>query len=426
MSDTSLPQVIQYGTQAERIAFTPNPAVGSQVLYLWYETDNEPDTYAWNGTTWEQINSASGSGITQLTGDVTAGPGSGSQAATIAANAITTAKILDLNVTTGKLADDAVTNAKAAHMADSTIKGRAVGAGTGDPTDLTVAQVTTILNNVIRGVVSGRLTTESGVPVSPLDRTAQSTIYFALFNGNQLALYNGTIWILVILSELSLVLSGLTDGKNYDVFVDYNAGTPQLILGSAWTNDTTRADALVLQDGVYVKGGGDTDHRYVGTIRTTGTTTTEDSAAKRFVWNAYNRTERPMVAAKETTDTWAYFTTAYRQANANVANQLMYVVGLNYDMVAADVHGVGYSATNNVNLVVGVGVNSTTTNSAHTFGSFTQTTHYINLSADYRGMPGIGYNFLAWLEYGGSGGNFKGDEGTPTTCQAGISGWVRN
>jgi hypothetical protein len=43
------------------------------------------------------------------------------------------------------IANDAVTNAKAANMADSTIKGRASGAGTGDPTDLTAAQVQAIL-----------------------------------------------------------------------------------------------------------------------------------------------------------------------------------------------------------------------------------------------------------------------------------------
>jgi len=60
-----------------------------------------------------------------LTSDAT-GSGVGSFAATIAA--------------------DAVTNAKAANMAQSTIKGRAVGAGTGDPTDLTSAQATAILD----------------------------------------------------------------------------------------------------------------------------------------------------------------------------------------------------------------------------------------------------------------------------------------
>lgn len=66
-----------------------------------------------------------GSGITQLTGDVTAGPGSGTQAATIAA--------------------DAVTNAKLANMAQATLKGRAAGAGSGDPTDLSAAQAIEIL-----------------------------------------------------------------------------------------------------------------------------------------------------------------------------------------------------------------------------------------------------------------------------------------
>src|SRR5690349_13724700 len=62
-----------------------------------------------------------------LTGDVTASAGS--------------------NATT--IANDAVTNAKAANMADSTIKGRAAGAGTGDPTDLTATQATAILNTMV-------------------------------------------------------------------------------------------------------------------------------------------------------------------------------------------------------------------------------------------------------------------------------------
>lgn len=48
------------------------------------------------------------------------------------------------NATT--IANNAVTNAKAADMAQATIKGRASGAGTGDPTDLSASQVRTILN----------------------------------------------------------------------------------------------------------------------------------------------------------------------------------------------------------------------------------------------------------------------------------------
>lgn len=62
-----------------------------------------------------------------LTGDVTASAGDNST--TIAAGA--------------------VTNAKAADMAESTIKGRASGAGTGDPTDLTAQQARVVLRNAV-------------------------------------------------------------------------------------------------------------------------------------------------------------------------------------------------------------------------------------------------------------------------------------
>jgi hypothetical protein len=48
------------------------------------------------------------------------------------------------SITTSYLVDDNVTNAKLANMAQATIKGRASGAGTGDPTDLSAAQVRTL------------------------------------------------------------------------------------------------------------------------------------------------------------------------------------------------------------------------------------------------------------------------------------------
>lgn len=58
------------------------------------------------------------------------------------------------NATT--IANDAVTNPKLANMAQATIKGRAVGAGTGDPTDLTATQATAILDaftSALKGLV---------------------------------------------------------------------------------------------------------------------------------------------------------------------------------------------------------------------------------------------------------------------------------
>lgn len=54
MSDTALNSIIQYGTNAARIAFTPNPAAGSKVLYIWFTTDTLA-LYVWNGSAWVQI-----------------------------------------------------------------------------------------------------------------------------------------------------------------------------------------------------------------------------------------------------------------------------------------------------------------------------------------------------------------------------------
>jgi hypothetical protein len=56
-----------------------------------------------------------------------------------------TNKLTLMAVVAGTVADDAITNAKLANMAQATIKGRAAAAGTGDPVDLTAAQVKAIL-----------------------------------------------------------------------------------------------------------------------------------------------------------------------------------------------------------------------------------------------------------------------------------------
>jgi hypothetical protein len=61
----------------------------------------------------------------------------------LTAEGLTTA--IEEAVAAGTLADDSVTNAKLAEMADATVKGRASGAGTGNPTDLSAAQVTAIV-----------------------------------------------------------------------------------------------------------------------------------------------------------------------------------------------------------------------------------------------------------------------------------------
>jgi len=159
-------------------------------------------------------------------------------------------------------------------------------------------------------VPGGRLSLTTNVPITPSDVTAAGTLYYIPFAHGGIRIFNGSYWIPYTFTERSLSLT-LTSGKNYDVFIYDNSGTLTLELSAAWTNDSTRADALARQNGVVVKSGS-TTRLWLGTIRASGANTTEDSKAKRFVWNAYNTREREL-ENKETTTTWSYATDSWRK-----------------------------------------------------------------------------------------------------------------
>jgi hypothetical protein len=205
-------------------------------------------------------------------------------------------------------------------------------------------------------ICNGRLTTESGVPVSTSDRTAQSTIYFTPFNGNRVALYDGTRWKLYTFTERSLALSGLTADKNYDVFIYDNAGTLTLELSAAWTDDNTPADAITTQDGISVKSGAPT-RRWIGTIRTTGTTTTEDSEAQGFIWNLYNQVPRKFGKA-EADEAHTYASSTLRNFNNTTDTLSAFVSGQSQSVMWCGQCKLGtISAANNVNAVAGLAIN---------------------------------------------------------------------
>ena len=173
--------------------------------------------------------------------------------------------------------------------------------------------------------VSGRLTLESGVPVSTSDQTAKTTLYYTPYKGNTVCLYNGTSWESFVFSEVSLSLSGYTADTNYDIWLYDNAGTLTLE-STAWTNATTRATALTLQDGIYVKSGTAT-RRYLGTIRITNTTgQCEDSEIKRFVWNFNNRVVRALWDRETTSHTYSGTERLWNNSSTN--NLLEWVSGL--------------------------------------------------------------------------------------------------
>lgn len=279
--------------------------------------------------------------------------------------------------------------------------------------------------HVLSQIPCGRLTLTTGTPVTTGDVTAAETLYYTPFKGNTIVLFDGTNWRQYAFAELSIDVPDATNA--YDVFVYDNAGTVTLEL-TAWTNPTTRATALTTQDGVLVKTGVLT-RRYVGTFycTTAGNGQTEDSVAKRYVWNYYNRVERPMFV-KEGTDSWSYTSLTFQQANASAANQLDMVIGVSEDQVEAHVFAAASSdqAANTVVMQVGVGVDSTTVSSAQgmliclnlTNGGIQAT------AASYRGFPGVGKHLLVWIESSTAAGTttWFGDNGSPTNRQSCITG----
>lgn len=136
----------------------------------------------------------------------------------------------------------------------------------------------------------GRLTLESGVPVSITDQTAKTSIFYTPYLHDKIPLYDGAAWQLIDFTETTLAVGTTTTTRPHDVFAFISAGALALE-HLVWTSDTARATALATQDGVLIKSG-DATRRYVGTFRTVSTTTVEDSAAKRFLWNFYNRVMR--------------------------------------------------------------------------------------------------------------------------------------
>lgn len=267
-------------------------------------------------------------------------------------------------------------------------------------------------------ICQGRLTLTSGTPVTTSDVTGATSVYFTPFYGNLVGVFDGYSWQIREFSELTLALGTISNNTNYDVFLYDNSGTLTLE-ALAWTDATNRATALASQDGVYVKSGA-TTRRYLGTFRTTSTTTTEDSAGgtvsqtggKRFLWNAYNRVDRH-IAVIDTTSSWTYAVSTWRSANNTTANAVYYVCGLSED--AVNVQAFMLCNTNSDAGGTGIGIDSTSANSAILLFEVNigggGSGHGGSLAL-YNNYPGIGYHAINWLEYRRAGTvTFKGNGG---------------
>ena len=256
-------------------------------------------------------------------------------------------------------------------------------------------------HKLINTICYGRLTLESGVPISSTDQTAKTTLFFTPYNGDVVGLYDGSEWDLFEFNELSLSLSGLAANTNFDIFI-YNNNGVLTLEATAWTNDSTRATGLAFQDGVYVRSNA-TTRRYLGTIRTTGTIgQCEDSTTRRLVWNLYNQTTRHLYTPYSAAHT--YTTSAWRPFNNNTTigqGRHDYVLGLT-SYLTLMVQGQANSAC-----LLAAGVD-TTTSPASPYGGASTALANFGFVSQVTSILGAGYHFTQSLEYGYASGSLNG------------------
>ena len=347
-------------------------------------------------------------------------------------------------------------------------------------------------STVLPGTFNARLTLTTAVPITVADVTAAATIYLTPFRGTTISLYDGvSAWANFTLTEISISLASIIAGAAYDIFV-YDSGgltleavawkkvtasnsptsgsskvinladTATLAVGmdvivrdgtntnnaritavvantsitvDSLANNMTlpdvygyqaRATALVLQNGVYVKSG-TTTKLYCGSFQSSGLAT-NDSAALRSLFNAYNRVNKTFKVI-DTTDTWTYSSTTIRQANGTKNNQVNCFRGLDEDPVELTaLHSATHSTTNLV-FRTGIGLNQTTANNAAVLNgqiTYAGSTLTAFATALYSAYPGIGSHYLAWLEWLDTATvttTWYGDKGG-SSQQSGLSGSV--
>lgn len=300
--------------------------------------------------------------------------------------------------------------------------------------------------------VSGcRLSLDRTRAVSTADLTGKSVIYVVPHLDDTIECWSGEDWVPRRVpydfgaeqtrNVLALDISGCASATVHDVYLRWVGSTPEL-KWAPWNHVAARfaplnvpdihPDGLGLFQGRFVqamngdasaKGAGiRPDWLYLGSFYTSAAGQCEDSGARRYLWNMFQREPRAF-KRMETTVSWTYGTSAWRQANASSANQVACVTGLTqvaFAQVLATAYEPGADSS------VGIGVDSTTPH-ADGFLHYGSTNYGIGHVATLR-HAALGYRTYTWCELRVSGGTVTyfgtATYGGNNYTQCGLSGEV--
>ena len=247
----------------------------------------------------------------------------------------------------------------------------------------------------------GRLTLESGVPVSSSDQALKTTVYYTPYLHNRVRLKKDGVWQMVTFTERSGTPNNGA-ALPQDVFLYDNSGTLTLEFVN-WSSATARSTAISFDTtgGFYVKSGNDT-RLYLGTVKSDSTSHVSDTQRLRLVWNMYNRVQREFYWAGPGTN-WTYSSSSvFRYVNAGSAPSVALVVGLVDTFLRLMVHvtasrsiGTGSGAA-----VISIGIDSTTVAVFHVQSAYIRETDANGTSqnAFYTGIVPLGYHEYNWIE----------------------------
>lgn len=294
----------------------------------------------------------------------------------------------------------------------------------------------------------GRLTLTSHTPVLTANTTAQSTIYYDAYKGNEVPVYNGSADVMLTIgaNEISdaLLSSGTGDVLSGGVFDEWAisvSGTLTLChatngSGGGWASDTSGSNTargtgysaldnhsrsyLTNKNAIADCYNGSTNEgsiaaneaTYLGSCYATangqtgisfGGSASGGTAGLIGCWNYYNRV-RGTMRVIDTGTNYTYSSGTIRQARASAGNQGSFVLGVQEDSVSAS-YGAEVAGTgSNPHMLFGLGLDSTTAFSVQPAALYSSVPIAIPAAGSFN--PSAGIHTIAALEQGdGANGN---------------------